>query len=157
MLVLLFDFTRLRQEDAEGSANPALRWIDDAMAATDLVAVVTIGPDLRVVNEFTSDREALRATLQSPAVRKGAAQPAADTTAAAMRGIGRVCETIEPVARRKAVLYFSAGVNARNDGDQAAELREVARACDRANASLYPVDARGQVSANGLMRTDPAT
>ncbi len=53
-----------------------------------------------------------------------------------------LAEALAPIQQKKAILYFSAGMQ-RNGTDNQVELRAAVNAAVRANVAIYPVDARG--------------
>jgi VWFA-related protein len=172
MLVLLFDVSSMQQEDLERAADSGIKYVHEQMSESDLVAVVTIGSRLNVLNDFTSDREDLTMSLAALANPDLLATPSttvetAATDAAAvaetatetnattetdafeefnndvrLRAIKTMCETLTPIQQKKAVLYFSSGMQ-RNGDDNQIEMRAATNTCNRGNVSIYPVDARG--------------
>ena len=59
-----------------------------------------------------------------------------------LRALKAVADTLAPIDQKKAVLYFSAGLQ-RSGEDNQVELRTAINAAVRAHVSIYPVDARG--------------
>jgi VWFA-related protein len=59
-----------------------------------------------------------------------------------LRGLRTICENLQPIQQKKALLYFSSGMQ-RSGQDNQIELRAATNACVRANVTLNPVDARG--------------
>src|SRR5438876_929078 len=57
--VLLFDTSSMQPEDVQKAVDAALKWTDTKMSPADLVAVASIGSTLRVVKDFTTDRDAI--------------------------------------------------------------------------------------------------
>jgi VWFA-related protein len=139
------------------------------MTSADLVAVATIGSMLDVLQDFSGDREKLMATLDSLAYWEGTAinAPAVSTTATdeeaaaaeevaasdsteldmfnndvRLRALKALAETLAPIEQKKAILYFSAGMQ-RSGQDNQVELRAAVNAAVRANVAIYPVDTRG--------------
>ena len=156
MIVLLFDVAAQQPDDLRRGTAAALAWVSDSMTASDLIAVATIGSRLTVVKDFTSNREELIAALQSPGLSAGtaldpgaAAKPTNEPANASavpadvrLRALTTLCETIAPIQQRKALFYFSAGMSRPADV-VLGELRAAVESCNRANVTIYPVDARG--------------
>jgi VWFA-related protein len=171
MIVLLFDTSSMQPENVQQAVESGLKYVEDDMGPADLVAVVTIGSRLNVLTDFTSSKEDVQAALQSLAYSDGleidptsvaavataateeAAATEGETTTEAdafeefnndvrLRALKTLCETVAPIQQKKAVLYFSAGMQRSGDDNQI-ELRAATNACNRGNVSLYPVDARG--------------
>ena len=59
-----------------------------------------------------------------------------------LRALKTLAEALAPIQQKKAILYFSAGMQ-RNGTDNQVELRAAVNAAVRANVAIYPVDARG--------------
>jgi len=62
MIVLFFDMTSLQNQDLVRSTNAAKQFLKTQMTAADLVGVVAFGNQLRVVADFTNDRNLLDST-----------------------------------------------------------------------------------------------
>jgi VWFA-related protein len=134
------------------------------MTPADLVAVATIDTTLEVLTDFTSDHEAVKRALanftpvngvafDTPAAEADAADDTGSATGAGaeydvfnndarLRAIKTLADALAPVEQKKAILYFSSGME-RSGSDNQVELRTAISAAVRANVSLYPVDTRG--------------
>ena len=168
LLVLVFDLSSLQPEDVQRAVDSAVEYVNGQMDASDLVAVVTIGSTLEVLADFTGDRESVRAALDALAYTDGTATPppsasTAETDEAAaatdapvsdetgfdtfnndvrLRALKTLADTLGAVEQKKAILYFSAGMQ-RNGDDNQVELRAAVNAAVRSHVAIYPVDARG--------------
>ena len=170
MVVLLFDTSSMQPEDVQRAVESAMEYVNTEMSNADLVAVVTIGSRLNVLTDFTGSREDLTAALQALAYSDGtdvdlAAVTTAATEAAAsaaeegstateasafeefnndvrLRALKTLCQQVNHIQQKKAVLYFSAGMRRSGDDNQI-ELRAATDTCNRGNVSIYPVDSRG--------------
>ena len=168
LMVLLFDVSSMQPEDVQRAVNSARTYVDERMSAADLVAVATIGSMLDVLIDFTGDRERVATALATLAYTEGTANepPAAATTATEeeaaaseetaaesadldmfnndvrLRALKALAETLTPIEQKKAILYFSAGMQ-RSGEDNQVELRAAINAAVRANVAIYPIDTRG--------------
>ncbi len=172
LLTLLFDTSSMQPEDVQKATDEAIKWVDEKMTTADLVAVATIGSSLQVLSDFTSDKEQVHSVLQSFSAADGTAFAAVDagtqssdeTAAAAtddttttdvsaqeldtfnndvrLRALKTLAEALAPIQQKKAILYFSSGMQ-RNGTDNQVELRAAVNAAVRANVTIYPVDSRG--------------
>jgi VWFA-related protein len=171
MIVLLFDTSSMQPEEIERAVASAHDYVDTQMTSADLVAVASVGQSLTILRDFTSDRDALKATLDAFDLTAGAGfeQPeaveaveATDEAADAdpadlplddgefgifnndrrLRAMRVLCTTLSALEQKKALLYFSSGMS-RSGSDNQVELRAVTNTCNRANTSIYPVDSRG--------------
>src|ERR1043166_5962984 len=59
-----------------------------------------------------------------------------------LRALKTLAEALAPIQQKKAILYFSSGMQ-RNGTDNQVELRAAVNAAVRANVAIYPVDSRG--------------
>jgi VWFA-related protein len=142
--------------------------VTEQMAASDLVAVATVGSTLNVLTDFTGDRSKVDIALGTLAYLEGTAtelpegatveteeQAAAEEEAAAevseldmfnndvrLRALKTLAETLAPIEQKKAIVYFSAGMQ-RSGQDNQVELRAAINAAVRANLSIYAIDTRG--------------
>jgi VWFA-related protein len=164
LIVLFFDWTSLDEAQQVRAKEAAEDWIRTKMTAADLVRIVAFGSRLRVVQDFTGDRDALIETVRkfqtgemSELAAEGATEAdtsedaafAADDTEFNVFNTDRKLAALEDLARslavlpeKKAVVYFTAGVN-RTGMDNEAQLRAAVNAAVRSNVSFYPVDVRG--------------
>ncbi|HTI38651.1 MAG TPA: VWA domain-containing protein [Vicinamibacterales bacterium] len=170
VIVLLFDTSSMQPDDVQRAVDAANKYVGTSMTAADLVAVATIGSSLQVLTDFTASREQVAAALTKLGYTEGTSTPppsastlatdeadaaADDTTESAdaaeldmfnndlrLRALRALAETLAPIEQRKAILYFSAGME-RSGEDNQVELRAAINAAVRANVSIYPVDSRG--------------
>ena len=140
MVVLLFDVGTMRPDELRRAAEASVKYVDQAMMGADLVSVVTVGTRLDVLSDFTSNAAELKATLGT--VGSSAAGADASSNSVRIRALKTLCETLAPIQQRKAVLFFSTGMQRTGD-DNGIELREATNTCNKSNVSIYPVDARG--------------
>ncbi len=59
-----------------------------------------------------------------------------------LRALKTLAEALRPIQQKKAIIYFSSGMQ-RSGTDNQVELRAAVNAAVRANVAIYPVDARG--------------
>ena len=167
MMVLLFDVSSMQPEDVQRAVDSARRFVKEQMAAADLVAVATVGSTLTVLTDFTGERERVDTALGTLAYTDGIATEAppgstlaADEAAAAdeatveaseldmfnndvrLRALRTLSETLTPLEQKKAIVYFSAGMQ-RSGQDNLVELRAAVNASVRAHVAIYPIDVRG--------------
>ena len=172
LLTLVFDTSSMQPEDVQRSIDAATHWVDQQMAPADLVAVATIGSSLNVLTDFTGEKERVRSVLNGLASTDGTAFAAVDSSTAAtdqanqaatddatsvdasaqeldtfnndvrLRALKTLAEALRPIQQKKAIIYFSSGMQ-RSGTDNQVELRAAVNASVRANVAIYPVDARG--------------
>jgi VWFA-related protein len=172
LITLVFDTSSMQPEDVQKAIDSAGEWVNERMTPADLVAVASIGSGLDVLSDFTTDKDRLRTVLSafaatdgtaftavdaSTAVTDDAAQRATDDTTAVdagtqeldtfnndvrLRALKTLAEALQPIQQKKAIIYFSSGMQ-RSGMDNQIELRAAVNAALRANLSIYPVDSRG--------------
>jgi VWFA-related protein len=171
LIILLFDTSSMEPEDVQRSIDSAQKYVGEQMTTADLVAVATVGTVLDVLVDFTGDKTKVTEALNALAYTEGTATPPPDdstaatddvtatdetTTAAAteateldmfnndvrLRALKTLAETLQPIEQKKAIVYFSAGMQ-RSGSDNQVELRAAINAAVRANVAIYPVDTRG--------------
>ena len=172
LLTLLFDTSSMQPEDVQKATDEAIKWVDEKMTTSDLVAVATIGSSLQVLSDFTNSKEQVHSVLQAFSAADGTAYSAVDASTQAsdeasanatddstttdvsaqeldtfnndvrLRALKTLAEALAPIQQKKAILYFSSGMQ-RNGTDNQVELRAAVNAAVRANVQIYPVDSRG--------------
>ncbi len=171
LIVLLFDQSSMPPEDQIRAIDSARAFIREKMTPADLVAVMSFSNELRVLQDFTMDRDRLAevvgglrigetAELAAEAAA-GEEEEAGEDTGAAFTAdetefnifnTDRKLSALETAAKmlaslpeKKAVVYFSSGVG-RTGVENQSQLRATVNAAVRGNVSFYPVDARGLVA-----------
>ncbi len=169
---LLFDTSSMAPEDVTKAVDSAQKWVDGNMTSADLVAVATIGSSLQVLSDFTSSKEDVTTVLRAFSATDGTAfadvdastastddanNTAADNTQSLdssaqemdtfnndvrLRALKTLAEAMAPIQQKKAIMYFSSGMQ-RSGTDNQVELRAAVNAAVRANVQIYTVDSRG--------------
>ena len=146
LLTLLFDTSSMQPEDVQKATDEAIKWVDEKMSPADLVAVATIGSTLQVLSDFTSEKEQVRSVLEKFSAADGTAFSAVDASTQAtdeaassqtddttttdvgaqeldtfnndvrLRALRTLAEALAPIQQKKAILYFSSGMQ-RNGTD----------------------------------------
>ncbi len=169
LITLVFDVSSMQPEDVQRAVDSARKYVDKQMSPADLVAVATVGSTLTVLTDFTADRSKVSTALGTLAFTDGTATeaPAASTAATdeadaaatddtapetaeldmfnndvRLRALKTLAEALSSIEQKKAILYFSAGMQ-RSGQDNQVELRSAINAAVRANVAIYAVDTRG--------------
>ena len=169
LIVLLFDTSSMQPEDVQRAVDSARKFVKDQMNAADLVAVATVASTLDVLTDFSGERERIDAALGRLAYSEGTATEAAaasttateEAAAAAeepasteaseldmfnndvrLRALRTLADTLSPIEQKKAIVYFSAGMQ-RSGQDNLVELRAAVNASVRAHVAMYPIEVRG--------------
>ncbi len=168
LLVLFFDFSSMQPSEQFRAEDAAIRFLNTQMTSSDLVSIEVLSSSLDTVQEFTSDREALIASIHK--LRIGDSSELAsmgDTGADAQDQSGmftadetefnifntdRKLSALQDAARslaaypeKKALVYISSGVE-KTGLDNQSQLEATINTAVRANGAFYPSDARGLVA-----------
>jgi VWFA-related protein len=166
LIVLFFDLSSMEPEELERAADSAQKYIDKQMSPADLVSVVTFDTSMQLRQDFTSDKTALKHTLnvmlgiEGEGLANGSTgsdQGVADTgqnftaddteyntfnTDRRLQAIASLSQALAKIDQKKAVLYFSSGLQKTGTENQA-QLRQAINQAVKSNVSIYPVDSRG--------------
>lgn len=165
LLALYFDFSSMQPPEQLRAQQAALKFLNQQMTSSDLVAILTYSNRLRVLQDFTDDRELLFSEIQG--FRLGeASENAVDGSTGAddtddsgsftpdetefnifntdlkLIGLETAAKKLAMYPEKKALVYFSSGIS-RTGVDNESQLRATVNAAVRANVAFYTVDARG--------------
>ncbi|MGA9143421.1 MAG: VWA domain-containing protein [Candidatus Acidiferrales bacterium] len=171
MLVLFFDLTSMQTDDIQRARDAALKFVEKQMTSADLVSIVAYATRLTVWADFTNDRARLEKAVGrlSPDVASqiadlsyaaaqngeydvqqytGAAYTADETefnafnTDQKLLAVQGLVNVLAAIPGRKAVIEFTGGITQTGEENRT-ELRAATDAANRANVSIYSIDARG--------------
>ena len=167
LLVMFFDLTGMPIQDQMRSQNAALKFMQTQMTASDLMAIMTFSTDLKVMEDFTDDRDLLAKDIKNLSIGEGtdiagstsddssedtgAAYSADDTefnifnTDRQLAALETAVRMLGSLSEKKALVYFASGM-AKTGLDNEAQLRATINAAIRSNVAFYPIDARGLVA-----------
>ena len=168
LLCLFFDMTSMDPPEQLRAQEAAIKFLQSQMTSSDLVEIMTYSTAIKVVQEWTDNRELLIETLRK--LNLGEGSDLADTAATAadenddsgsftadetefnIFNTDRKLSALEDAARKlsifpekKALVYFSSGIGKTGVENQS-QIKATVNAAVRANVSFYPVDARGLVA-----------
>jgi VWFA-related protein len=187
MLVLFFDLTSLGPDDLIRAHDAAVKFVKQQMTKADLVSVVVFSSNLHVLSDFTNDHDKLNKAIAHllPGVSSQLANPlyaaaqngeydvqqdtgaafTADETEFNVFNTDQKLEAVESLANvlgvipgRKSVIEFTGGITQTGEENRT-QLRAATDAANRANVSIYSIDARGLMAAvpGGDVTADAAT
>jgi VWFA-related protein len=167
LIVLLFDLSSMQPAEQVRATESARKFLGQQMTSADLVSVMTFSNELKTLQEFTGDRDLLNEAIHKIAIGEGSdlnttgdtgdSSSGEDTGAAfvadetefnifntdmKLSALETAAKTLGALPEKKAVVYFSSGINKTGVENQS-QLRSTVNAAVRANVSFYPVDARG--------------
>jgi VWFA-related protein len=176
MIVMFFDLTSLQAEDLLRSTRAAQKYLQEQMTPADLVAVVAFGNTLKIVANFTNDRELLKQSVDAlvpgheaalsqladaasaadgetlVSEDTGAAFTADDTefnifnTDRKLAAVEALCEVLEGIPGKKSIIQFTSGITQTGEENRS-ELIAATNSANRSNVSIYSVDSRGLLTA----------
>ncbi len=165
LIAMFFDLSSMQPAEQIRARDAATKFINTQMTASDTVSIMTLTNELRVVQEFTNDRETLLTAIQALRVGDSSELAAlaatgadatddsgeftADDTEFNIFNTDRKLSALEDAARKlapypekKALVYFSSGIG-KTGVDNQSQIRATVNAAVRANVAFYPIDARG--------------
>ena len=166
LIILFFDLSSMQPDEIERSSNAAQDYLSKQMQPADLVSIVSLGNTITVNQDFTSDRDKLKAVLQSFNAGAGAGfelgstgttEGTADTaqsftvddteynifnTDRRLQALRAVAEQVANVPQKKSLIYFSSGMQ-RTGIENQSQLRAAINSAVLANLSIYTMDIRG--------------
>ena len=171
MIVLFFDLTSMQTDDILRAHDAALKYVRKQMTPADLVSIVTFAARLTVWADFTNNHATLEKAIArlTPDVASqladplyaaaqngeydvqqytGAAYTADETefnafnTDQKLLAVQGLVNLLAAIPGRKAVAEFTGGITQTGEENRT-ELRAATDAANRADVSIYSIDARG--------------
>ncbi|MCX6592730.1 MAG: VWA domain-containing protein [Acidobacteria bacterium] len=165
LMVMLFDLSSMQPAEQFRALEAAQKFVSTQLSASDVVSVMTFSTSLKTVLDFTADRELLLSTIKGIRVGEGSEQSGVAETGAdaedqsgafvaddtefnifntdrKLAALEDASRKLAPYPQKKALVYFSSGVE-KTGVDNQSQLRSTVAAAVRANVSFYPIDARG--------------
>jgi len=166
LIVLLFDFSAMEEDDIDRAVSAAQKYVDKQMSPADLVAIVSLSSSMKVDQDFTNDRSRLAAILRGYSSGEGEGFQAGDTgttegtpdtggsfvaddseynqfnTDRKLQAIQAVAKSLSKLDQKKSIIYFSNGVSRSGIENQVA-LRAAINTAVQSNVALYTLDVRG--------------
>ncbi|MEO7141961.1 MAG: VWA domain-containing protein [Bryobacteraceae bacterium] len=170
LLALFFDFSSMQPPEQARAVDAALKFLETQMTKSDLVEILTFGTQMNVVQDFTDNRDLLMDTVRKFRLGDSSELAALGDTGAAAEGddtgafvadetefnifntdrklaaLEAACRKLSAFTEKKALVYFSSGVE-KTGVDNQSQLRATVNAAVRSNVAFYPVDARGLLAA----------
>jgi VWFA-related protein len=166
LLVFFLDFSSMGMNEQLRAQDAALDYVNKHITKDDMVAIMLYTSAIQVLSDFTSNRDSLINILKSLPIGEmselagladtddangedsGAAFVADETefnifnTDQKLAAIEQAARMLSALPEKKALIYFSAGVN-KTGIDNQAQLEASVNAAAKANVAIYAVDARG--------------
>jgi VWFA-related protein len=166
LMVFYLDFSSMGIPEQLRAQEAALDYAAKHITKDDLVAILLYTSQIQVLTDFTADRDVINGILKALPIGEmselagladtsdtngedtGAAFVADETefnifnTDQKLAAIEEAARMLAPLPEKKALLYFSGGVN-KTGIDNQAQLEATINAAVKANLAIYPIDARG--------------
>jgi len=165
LIVILFDFSSMQPAEQIRARNAATKFLTGQMTSSDSVSIMVFTSELKTVQDFTSDRDLLIATINKFRIGESSenatvadagadaedvsGQFVADETEFNIFNSDLKLAALEDAARKlgqypekKALVYISSGIQ-KNGVDNQSQLRATVNTAIRSNVAFYPIDARG--------------
>jgi VWFA-related protein len=166
LMVFFLDFSSMGMNEELRAQDAALEYVNKHLTKDDMVAIMLYTSTVQVLTDFTSNRDVLTNILKNLPIGEsselagladtdtdngedtGAAFVADETefnifnTDQKLAAIEEASRMLSALPEKKALLYFSAGVN-KTGIDNQAQLESTVNAAAKANLAIYSVDARG--------------
>ncbi len=168
LLVLYFDLQGMPTDDQIRMQDGALKFLGTQMTAADKVAIMTYSGELKVLQDFTADRDLLTKIVKTKVVVGEASEMAGttsddsteDTYAAftaddtefnifntdrQLTALENAVKMLGGLPEKKALVYFSSGIT-RTGMDNDAQIKATINSAIKNNVSFYTVDTKGLVA-----------
>jgi VWFA-related protein len=165
LIVFFFDLTSMQPEDLDRSIDAAREFLTHKMQPADLIALVSLDTELKVDQDFTSDKDKLAGEIgmyngtEGAAFAQGANANSNQVEDASgytpdeseyndvntdreLYALRAISKSLERINQKKSLLYFSGGLT-RDGIENQASLRAAINAAVRANLAIYSLDTRG--------------
>ena len=144
LVCLFLDLNSVDAAAQTQARDNAIHYVKDLLAPDDIVEIMTYTSRLDVVQDFTSDQDALVAALRTIEPTAGSDLPPAgnDARRAQLQAIQTALSSLSRFPERRAMVYFTVPL-AQTDLDTNPELKDAFKAATRASVALYSFDSHG--------------
>jgi VWFA-related protein len=166
LMIFFLDFSSMGMNEQLRAQEAALDYINKFITKDDMVAIMLYTSMIQVLSDFTNNRDTLVSILKALPIGEmselagladtdtdngedtGAAFVADETefnifnTDQKLAAIEQAARMLTNLPEKKALIYFSAGVN-KTGIDNQAQLEASVNAAAKANLAIYAIDARG--------------
>ncbi len=156
LLTLFFDANSLDAETLVRVREAAIKFVQTQAIPSDRIAVMMYTSKLNVLTDFTNNQDSILAALgmisAADARDTGTDNPVAGTefniftVDRQLAALEDAIKLLEASPEKKALIYFAKGIQGGGIDNQA-QLRATINAAVRAKVSIWPIDAKGLVTA----------
>ncbi len=167
LMALYFDMSAMPVQDQVRAQIAALKFIRTQMTPADLMAIISFSDSVKVLQDFTDNRDDLLKTINKLFIGEAEGfdeaandESSADTGSAfgeddsefnlfntnrQLAALQTAVKMLGTLNEKKVLIYFASGLRL-NGVDNQAQFQATTNAAIRANVSFYPIDARGLVA-----------
>ncbi len=171
MIALYFDMTGMPEADQFRAQYAGVKFIKTRMQPADMLAVIKFSDGVKVLQDFTGDRDKLLKALDNLKIGEGQGfdeafndDSSSDTGTAfgeddsefnlfntdrQLAALQTTVKMLSALNEKKVLVYFTSGLNL-NGTDNQAQYQATVNSAVRANVSFWTVDARGLVASAPL-------
>jgi VWFA-related protein len=171
LLVLFFDMTSMPIQDQVRAQDSATKFVRTQITSSDLLAIMSFSGDVKVVEDFTADRDKLIKDIKNLTIGEGqgfgitaTGDSTTDTGSAfsaddsefnifntdrQLSALETAVTMLGSLPEKKALVYFNSGIT-ESGTDNQAQMTATVNAAIKNNVSFYPIDARGLVASAPL-------
>ena len=168
LMVMFFDMTSMPIQDQIRAQDSAVKFIKSQITPSDLVALMSFSADVKVIDDFTDDRDQLIKDIKKLTIGEGQGLSSTNTNDAAadigaamqiddsefnifntdrqLSALATAAKMLGALPEKKALVYFASGISLDQSGNNQAQMTATVNAALKANVSFYPIDARGLVA-----------
>ena len=167
LIALFFDFSNLQIPEQLRAQDAALKFLNEQITTSDLVAVLLFTSVVSVRTDFTGDRTVLTDVIkglpigdssENAAAADDASDNGEDTGAAfvadetefnifntdlKLAALEQVVRQLSTLPEKKALVYVTGGISKSSGLENQAQLEASINAAVKSNVAIFPIDARG--------------
>lgn len=167
LIAMFFDFSNMQIPEQLRAQDAALKFLNEQITSSDLVAILLFTTTVTVKTDFTADRMVLTDIIKglpigdssenadvadtgdSTGEDTGAAFVADETefnifnTDLKLAALEQVVRQLATLPEKKALVYITDGISKSSGMENQAQLEASINAATKANVAIYPIDARG--------------
>ena len=167
LIALFFDFSNMQIPEQLRAQDAALKFLNEQITSSDLVAVLLFTSVVSVRTDFTADRSVLTDIIkglpigdssENAAVADDASANGEDTGAAfvadetefnifntdlKLAALEQVVRQLATLPEKKALVYVTGGISKSSGLENQAQLEASINAAVKSNVAIFPIDARG--------------
>jgi VWFA-related protein len=167
LIALFFDFSNMQIPEQLRAQDAALKFLNEQITSSDLVAVLLFTSVVSVRTDFTADRSVLTDIVkglpigdssENAALADDASDNGQDTGAAfvadetefnifntdlKLAALEQVVRQLATLPEKKALVYVTGGISKSGSLENQAQLEASINAAVKSNVAIFPIDARG--------------